>query len=103
LRNFYTRFIPGGNQTIQYRTTLSVDQNDNTIFEVGEFGEFGSSRKFTARINGFQIMIERIEVENDVFLAASGMISEDGEQLEWTYTIEKDGVVENCTSVWMKI
>jgi len=90
-------------QTIQYVTTLSNDQVDDTIFEVGEFGEFGSSRKFTARINGFQITIERVEVENNVFLEATGTISEDGEQLEWTYTVEKDGVIENCMGVWKAI
>ncbi len=91
------------NQTIQYVTSLSVDQNVDTEFEVGEFGEFGSSRKFTARIDGFQIAIERIEVENNVFLEATGLISEDGKQLEWTYTVEKNGVIENCTGAWMKI
>lgn len=92
-----------GSQNIQYVTSLAVDQNDNTLFEVGEFGEFGSSRKFDARINSLQITIERIEVESNVFLEATGIISPDGEELQWTYSVEKDGVVENCTGLWVKI
>jgi len=92
-------------QQIDYITGLTVDQINDLMVEVGEFGEFGSSQKFTAIIDGLTITIERIQVEPNVFLSATGIITTDGSAINWVYNIERTdaGVVDSCTGLWKKI
>jgi len=42
-------------------------------------------------------------VESNVFLEATGFINSDGTQLQWNYSVEKEGIIEYCTGLWTKI
>jgi len=97
VRNNDTTFI------INYFTSIdSVDANvaQANIFN---FGGFGENLEFTTNVNGDSITMPLSDpYGTGELLEGIGAIASDGNTIDWTYTLEGDGFLDECSETWTK-
>jgi len=76
------------------------------MYLVQNFSGLDPNLAFAAAIENNTITIPTSEAVTDYgtyLIEGSGTLSDDGNTLNWTYTTELDGALDNCTGVWTKV
>jgi len=91
------------NQPIPYVAT--IQQNMMGDYEIINFAAIDTSRAFSATIEGNMISVPLSEVSDEygtILVEGMGTFSEGGDTINWIYTTDIGGVIDNCTGMWTK-
>lgn len=94
------------NQPIPYVASI-VENSLMGGYQIINFAAFNVNLAFTATIDGNTISVPLSEIVVDdvgtYLIEGTGILSEDGNTITWTYATDLDGQIDNCTGTWTRV
>jgi len=94
-----------GNEPIPYVATV-LENSMMDGYQILNFAAFDATLAFTANIDGNTISVPLSEImteDGNYLIEGSGVLSDDGNTITWTYTTDLAGQIDNCTGVWTRV